>query len=164
MSKENKIKKNESYYLVLHKRDWTYKSAVIVPVKVIKRQYYDWIVVEQTVDGFKNRMTVQKDWLAPYDIEKAKDLLHNFKMWEERWKANGWRLSLNSKTSKSEVPKALAELSKAKQRKIWKQFKTVYPEFLKDDGSFETSKMLRKHWQETAWAIIASKFPLKEVW
>jgi len=161
---EHRIKKNQMYYLVLLKRDWSYKPAVIVPVKVVRRKTTDWIVVEQTIGKFKHRFTVREEWLAPHDIEKAKALLHNKKMWEERWTVNGWRFRLDSKTSKSEVPKSLLELSKAKQRKILKQFKKVYPDLLKDDGSFKTSKMLRKHWQEIAWVIIATKYPLKEVW
>lgn len=161
---ERRFRKNDMCYLVLHKRDWAYKPSVIVPVKVIRRKSTDWVIVEHNIDGFKYRLTINADWLAPYDIEKAKDLLHNMKQWEERWKANSWRFRLNSKISKTEVPKALLELSKAKQRKILKQFKAVYPALLKEDGSFKTSKMHRKHWQETAWAIIATKYPLKEVW
>ena len=72
-----KLKKNEKYYLVLHKRDWTHKPAVVVPVKMIKRKDSwdnDWIVVEQDIDGIKHKLTVHRDWLAPYDPEKAKNL------------------------------------------------------------------------------------------
>lgn len=161
---EHKIKKNGTYYLVLHKRDWTYKPAVIVPVKVVKRKSLNWVIVEQTIGEFKHRLTVHNDWLAPYDIEKAKNLLHNMKMWEERRYANSWRSRLNYKTAKIEVPKALAELPKNKQCELLKKCKAVYPAWLNADGSFNARKMQMKNWDEVAWAIIALKYPLKEVW
>ena len=163
---KRKVKRGQMCYLVLHKRDWMYKPAVIVPVKVIRRKHprLDWIVVEQCIDDLKHKLTVHLDWLAPHDIERAKDLLNNMKMWEKRWSANCWRYRINHKTAKSEVAKALSELPKYKQLKIMNQFKKVYPKLLKADNTFVTSKMKMKHWDELAWATIASKYPLKNVW
>ncbi len=161
-----KIKCGQMYYLVLHKRDWTYKPAVIVLVKVVKRmgRYSDWVVVEQAIEGITNKITVRIDWLTPYDIERAKDLLRNMKMWEKRWDRNSWRYSLNHKTARSEVAKALSELPKYQQHDIMKRFKKVYPDLLKPDNSFKVSKMKMKYWSELAWATIALKYPLKNVW
>ena len=161
-----KVERGQMYYLVLHKRDWTYKPAVIVPVKIIRKKhsFSDWVVVEQSIDGCEHRLTVHIDWLAPYKIERAKDLLHNMKMWEKRWTANCWRYRLNHKTARSEIAKALSELPKYKQRDIMEEFKKVYPDLLKPDNSFKVSKMKMKHWDELAWATIALKYPLKNVW
>jgi len=155
------------YYLVLHKRDWAYTPAVIVPVRYIgrkKRLLDDWVVVEQYIAGYKHKLTVHIDWLAPYKLECAINLLHNMNMWEKRWTANCWRYRLNYKTAKAEVAKALSELPKYKQRDILKQFKKYYPNLLKPDNSFKVSKMQMKQWDELAWATIASKYPLKNVW
>lgn len=162
---KQKVKCGQKYYLVLHKRDWTYKPAVIVPVKALSRKKYsDWVVVEQNIDGHKHKLTVHFDWLAPHKIECAKNLLHNMKMWEKRWSANCWRHRLNYKTAKSEVPKALAELSKKKQSEIFRQINKTYPQLLKTKNTFMVSKIKMTQWDEIAWAIIASKYPLKEVW
>ena len=162
-----KLKKGSMCYLVLHKRDWSHKPAVIVSVKVMKRTKrlgLDWVVVEQLIDGYKHRLTVHVDWLAPHRIPCAKNLLHNMKMWEKRWSANCWRHKLNHKTAKSEVEQAISELPKYKQNDILKQVKKVYPNLLKPDNSFKVSKMNMKHWDELAWASIALKYPLKNVW
>jgi len=162
-----KIKRGNMYYLVIHKRDWTYKPAVIVPVKLIKRKGIgcgDWVIVEQQVDGIKHKTTVHTDWLAPYKIQQAKNLLHNMRQWEERWGANCWRHRLNHKTAKDEVLKRLSTLSKCKQQELWKQFTAAYPELVKPGNVFKVSKMKMEHWDEIAWAIITLKYPLKEVW
>jgi hypothetical protein len=164
---EPKIKFGEKYYLVLHKRDWTYKPAVIVEVTAIRshgRGDRAWIVAEQKIDGITHQLTVHIEWLAPYNIKKAQDLLHNMRMWEHRWEANNWRHRLNYKTAKNEVLKALAKLPKKQQQKIWQEFKKVYPNLLKTDTSIKSSKTKMTQWDELAWAIIASKYPLKEVW
>ena len=161
-----KLKKGSMYYLVLHKRDWTYKPAVIVPVKVVKRPKslgLSWVVVEQLIDGHRHKLTVNVDWLAPHTIPRAENLLHNMKMWEKRWSANGWRFRLNHKTAKLEVEQAIKNLPKYKQNTILREFKEVYPSLLKPDNSFKVSKMNMKHWSELAWATIALKYPLKEV-
>lgn len=160
-----KLKKGNMYYLILHKRDWTYKPAVIVPVKVVKKtRFSDWIVVDQCIDDYKHRLTVHIDWLAPYQIQFAKNLLHNMNIWEKRWEANCWRHRLTHKTAKSEITKALNELPKYKQQDISKRFKQIYPHLLKPDNSFKVSKMKMIHWDELAWATIALKYPLKIVW
>ena len=159
-----KVKRGQIYYLVLHKRDWTYKPAVIVPVTVIgRKRFSDWVVVEQRIDGYRHRLTVHVDWFAPHKLESAKNLLHNMRMWEKRRAANNWRFRLNHKIAKSEVTKALGELPKYKQRDILKRFKQVYPDLLKIDNSFKVSIMKMKHWDELAWATIAAKYPLKNV-
>jgi len=161
---KQKVKRGQMYYLVLHKRDWAYTPAVIVPVKVIScKRRSEWIVVEQYVSTYKHKLTVHIDWLAP-TIERAKNLLQNMKMWEKRWTANNWRYSINHKTAKSEITNALSKLPKYQQRDIMKQFKKVYPNLLKSDGSFKVSKMKMTHWDELAWATIALKYPLKNVW
>lgn len=162
-----KLKKGAMYYLVLHKRDWTYKPAVIVPVKIIRRGKYsfsDWVVVEQDIDGCKHRLTVHFDWLAPHKIECAKNLLHNMKMWEKRWTANCWRHRINHKTARQEIAKALSKLPKYKQREILKKFKKVYPNLLNPDNSFKVSKMKMVQWDELAWATIALRYPLRNIW
>ncbi len=161
---KQEVKRGRMYYLVLHKRDWTYQPAVIVPVKVVKVKSLGWVIVEQQVDGYKYKLTVQIDWLAPYDIERAKDLLRNMKMWEKRWTANYWRHRINHKTARAEIAKALSELPKYQQHDILKRFKEVYPDLLKPDNSFKVSKMKMKHWDELAWATIELKYPLKNVW
>ena len=79
---EHKIKCGQMYYLVLHKRDWAYKPAVIVPVKAIKGmgRYSDWVVVEQSISGHKHKLTVHIEWLASHKIQCAKNLLHYMTM------------------------------------------------------------------------------------
>ena len=152
--------------MVLHKRDWTYQPAVIVLVRAVRimGRYSDWVIVKQKIGGITHRITVHIDWLAPYNIERAKDLLHNMKMWEKRWEANCWRNRINHKTAKSEVAKAISDLPKYQQCDIMKQFGKVYPDLLKPDNSFKISQMKMKHWDELAWATIALKYPLKDVW
>ena len=86
------------------------------------------------------------------------------RMWEERWSANNWRFRINHKTAKSEVETAIGNLPKNKQNTILEGFKEVYPALLKSDNSFKVSKMKMKHWDELAWACIAIKYPLKNVW
>ena len=162
---KREIKKGKRYYLVLHKRNWMYKPAVIVPVTVVKKpkRFSDWAIVEHWIAGYAYKLTVHVDWLASYEIQYAKNLLHNIKMWEKRWSANCWRHRLTHKTAKREVVKALYELPAYKQRDIMKQFKKVYPNLLKPDNSFMVSKMKMMHWDELAWVTIASKYPLKDV-
>lgn len=153
------------YYLVLHKRDWTHKPAVIVPVTVVKKpkRFSDWAIVEHRIAGYAYKLTVHVDWLASYEIQYAKNLLHNMKMWEKRWSANCWRHRLTHKTAKSEIAKALSDLPKYKRLEIMKQFKKVYPDLLKPDNSFKVSEMKMMHWDELAWATISLKYPLKDV-
>ncbi len=159
-----KIQAKKTYYLVLHKIDWTYKPAVIVPVEAVRREKhckYDWWVVKQI--ELDSCITVHEDWLAP-TFEKGKDLLYNMKQWEKRWSFNGWRSRLRYDTAKAEIEKELSKLSVTKKKEILHQFKLVYPQLVKKDGSFLVSKMKMTQWDELAWAINATKHPLKEIW
>ena len=161
-----KLQRGEMYYLVIHKRDHTHKPAGIVPVRYIKPWKHDRsaYVVEQTIDGIKDRMTVDADWLAPYDITKAENLVHNMQMWELRIEDNSWRFNIDHKTAKKIVPEALAALSKKKRKNIMDVLKKERPELIKPDGSLKGSKIKMTLWSEIAWGIICERHPLKEVW
>ena len=161
MSKE-KLKRGEKYYLILHKRDWSYKPAVIVPVTFIKRYDTDWVIVRQEIDGISHKLTVHIDWLALHNTQEAKNVLHNMRQREKRIMANSWRFRLNYKTAAKEVIEALGDLSRVKQRKIWAGIAKVYPELLKAPRVLAISKVEMEQWSEIAWAIIRAKFPTKE--
>ncbi len=161
------FKKDDRYYLVIHKRDWTYKPSAIIPVIVIRRhnKFSDWVDVIQEIDGYRHKITVHINWLAPHNIENAKNLLYNMNQWEERWSANGWRHGLRkTKKDTDEILAKIASLSKQKQRKIWESFRKAYPKLIRDNNKYYTSKLKMTQWDELAWAFISSKYPLKEVW
>jgi len=164
-SKSNgKIKNHRKYWLVLHKRDWAYKPAVIVPVITIKQMescFSVWWKVKQV--DFSNYLIVHEDWLSPTP-EKAQDLLFNMKQWEKRWLFNSWRNRLRKKTVKEEIAKEMAKLSNAKRKLIMKQFSKVYPDLLNKDGTFADRKIKMKVWDKIAWAVNATKHPLREIW
>jgi len=163
MSESTIIKKGKTYYLVLRKRDWPHKPAVIVPVKFIRKKHRcsDYAVVEYRIDGRTYNLTVNVGWLAPHNMECAENLLHNMKICEKRWAENNWRFALNHKTAKTEITRALSELSKRKRAEILNLFKNAYPDLLNSNGSFKISKMKMKHWDELAWCTITYKYPFK---
>ena len=170
---KNQIKRGKLYYLVLHKGDYSHKPSVIVPVKIIDHHrqgtYCDpdfYVVeVEEAISHYKYRVTINRDFLAPFDIEKAKNLAHNMQMWENRWYANNWRHNLTCKTAQSEIPKAIAEFPEdVQKREFWDKIKKKHPEVIRGNNIFVASRMIKKFWDDLAWHIIELRYPLKNVW
>ena len=160
--KPKNLKEGTTYYCLIGD-DWPPEFG-IVKAKYINNAGYpynhDLVFMEQTIDGVIHRFQADARKIFPLDKEILSAVLHNERQTRRIIEHDK---QFDHKNAREKIEGWIATLSESDQKALRVRVREVYPQLVKSDGPFLSSKFKIKDWNEAMHLYFDFKYPRVEV-